>query len=179
MNGFFVTNELDKYDEAIKQGMAGVLCSDEKLAREIVKAMTAAKDRQNNSEIAERVDNLRELIHDLDEKFANLEGALDDIDEELDNLEIALADENGELDDGEGEYGLCGGCGWLDKDDDDDEGDICPRCGAYYYCECDEYEDEDEDEGDDDEDNYNDCWSCEGDCDCDSCDLRLPDKWWE
>lgn len=152
MNGFFVTNELDKYDEAIKQGMAGVLCSNEELAREIAEAMTAAKGRQNNSEIAERVDNLRELCHDLDEKFANLESALDDIDEELDNLEIALADENGELDDGEGEYGLCGGCGWLDIDEDEDE---------------------------DDEDNYNDCWSCEGDCDCDDCDLRLPDEWWE
>lgn len=159
MNGFFVTNELDKYDEAIKQGMAGVLCSDEKLAREIAEAMTAAKSRQNNSEIAERIDNLRELVHDLDEKFANLEGALDDIDEELDYLEVALADENGELDDGEGEYGLCGGCGWLDTAYDD--------------------EDEDEFDDDDDEDDCDDCWNCEGDCDCDSCDLRLPDKWWE
>lgn len=109
MNGFFVTNELDKYDEAIKQGMAGVLCSDEELATEIIEAMTAAKDKQSNPEIAEYIGNLRVL--------------LDDIAEELDNLEVTLADENGELDDGEGEYGLCGGCGWLDDDDDEDEGE--------------------------------------------------------
>lgn len=151
MNGFFVTNELDKYDEAIKQGMVGVLCSDEELATEIIEAMTAAKSRQNNSEIAERVDNLRTIVRNLDETIIDLEGALNDIDEELDNLEVALADENGELDDGEGEYGLCGGCSWLEEDED-------------------EYDDEDE---------YNDCWSCEGDCDCDDCDNRLSDKWWE
>lgn len=151
MNGFFVTNELDKYDEAIKQGMAGVLCSDEELAKEIGEAMTAAKSKQSNPEIAERVDNLRTLFRDLDEKFINLESALNDIEEEIDNLEVALADENDELDDGEDECGLCGGCGWLDMDEDEDEfneDDVCPRCGEY-YCECDEYEDEDEDEDDD------------------------------
>lgn len=107
MNGFFVTNELDKYDEAIKQGMAGVLCSDEELAHEIIEAMTAAKTKQSNPEIAEYIGNLRVL--------------LDDIAEELDSLEVALADENGELDDGEDECGLCGGCGWLDIDEDEDE----------------------------------------------------------
>lgn len=163
MNGFFVTNELDKYDEAIKQGMAGVLCSDEKLAREIAEAMTAAKSRQNNSEIAERVDNLRTIVRNLDETIIDLEGALNDIDEELDHLEVALADENGELDDGEGEYGLCGGCDWLDAildeddDEDEDEDDVCPRCGGQYYCEC----------GEDDEDEYNEKYN------------KDYTKWWE
>lgn len=142
MNGFFVTNELDKYDEAIKQGMAGVLCSDEELAHEIAEAMTAAKSRRNNSEVEEYIGNLRVL--------------LDDIGEELDHLEITLADENGELDDGEGEYGLCGGCGWLDAilDEDEDEDDVCPRCGGQYYCECGE-DDEDEDEEDEYNEKYN------------------------
>lgn len=130
MNGFFVTNELDKYDEAIKQGMAGVLCSDEELAKEIIEAMYAAKCKQDNSEVEEYIGNLRVL--------------LDDLGEELDHLEVALADESGELDDGEGEYGLCGGCGWLDvildEDEDEDEGEWdeydgpgncsdCPYCG--------------------------------------------------
>lgn len=116
MNGFFVTSELDKYDEAIKQGMVGVLCSNEELAHEIIEAMTAAKSKQNNSEIAEYVDNLRTLFHDLAEKIIDLEGALNDIDEELDNLEVAIADESGEC-------GLCGGCGWLDEDEGEDEDD--------------------------------------------------------
>lgn len=150
MNGFFVTNELDKYGEAIKQGMAGVLCSDEELAKEIAKAMTAAKGRQNNSEIAEYIDNLRRLSLILDEKFIDVEGVLNDIDEELDNLGIALADENDELDDGEGECGLRGGCGWLDIVLDEDE-------------------DEDEDEYEYEGDEYDDCYSRSSHEDCAKC----------
>jgi len=133
MNGFFVTNELDKYDEAIKQGMAGVLCSDEELAKEIVEAMYAAKSKQDNSEVEEYIGNLRVL--------------LDDLGEELDHLEVALADENGELDDGEGEYGLCGGCSWLDEDEDEDEDeydedeyDECRAHSSFEDCvECNEW----------------------------------------
>jgi hypothetical protein len=135
MNGFFVTNELDKYDEAIKQGMAGVLCSDEELAKEIAEAMYAAKSKQDNSEVEEYIGNLRVL--------------LDDLGEELDHLEVALANENGELDDGEGECGLCGGCGWLDVilDEDEDEDEYeedeyneCRSHSSYEECaECNEW----------------------------------------
>jgi hypothetical protein len=135
MNGFFVTNELDKYDEAIKQGMAGVLCSDEELAKEIAEAMYATKSKQDNSEVEEYIGNLRVL--------------LDDLGEELDHLEVALADENGELDDGEGECGLRSGCGWLDvilDEDEDEDGceedeyDECRSHSSYEECaECNEW----------------------------------------
>ena len=126
MNGFFVTNELDKYDEAIKQGMIGVLCSDEKLAHEIIEAMTAAKNKQSNPEVTEYVDNLRTLFHDLDEKIIDLEGALNDIDEELYNLEVALAD-------GDTEACDCEACCGIDLD----EGAYCSTCGEPWEdCDC-------------------------------------------
>ena len=126
MNGFFVTNELDKYDEAIKQGMVGVLCSNEELAHEIIEAMTAAKSKQSNPEVTEYVDNLRTLIRDLNEKFINLEVALDDIDEELDHLEVALADEDSEACD-------CEACCGIDLD----EGVYCSTCGELWEdCDC-------------------------------------------